>query len=80
MRVMEELKKRINQAVTTGRKWPNVVNVGKEYYGIYFIKKDIFVIWNGTDIEIDELSKETVEAITEKLEANDFEPNKSFVG
>jgi hypothetical protein len=37
---MEELKERINAAITTMRAWPNVVTVEERLFGPYFIGKD----------------------------------------
>lgn len=80
---MDDLKSRINAAITTMRKWPNVVNVNDENYGVYFIGKDIFIIYAGHDFDLDELEEfkpGVVEKIAVELEANRFESCKSFVG
>lgn len=80
----EEAKTRINNAITTGRTWPNVVSVSDKYedhYGIYFIGKEVFIINIGRDIELQELYEEDeslVEKIVLELEAGRFKPNKSF--
>lgn len=80
---MNEIKERINKAITTMRSWPNVVEVNKENFGVYFIGKEIFVIYSGTDFELEELEefrKGIVEKIVVELEANRFESCKMFVG
>lgn len=80
---MNELKERINKAITTMRKWPNVVEVDDENFGVYFIGKEIFVIYAGHDFDIEELEEfrnGIVEKIVVELEANRFESNKMFVG
>lgn len=77
---MNELKERIKNAITTMKKWPNVVKVNNEYYGIYFHGKEIFVIHNSCDTFVEELPKDVVEKIVVELEANRFEVNKSFQG
>lgn len=80
----EETKTRINNAITTGRKWPNVISVSDKYedhYGIYFMDKDVFIINSGMDRELQELYDEDeklVEKIVLELEAGRFKPNKSF--
>ena len=76
---MEELKERINAAITTMRAWPNVVTVEEHLFGPYFIGKEIYVICDGcTDVEIDELPKELVEKIVVELEAGRFKVSKCF--
>jgi hypothetical protein len=78
-KIMEELKERINAAITTMRKYPNVVTVDGRLYGPYFYKKEIYVICDGsTDVEIDELPKDIVEKIVVELEAGRFEASKCF--
>ena len=39
-------KDRINTVITTMRKWPHVVELGKECYGLYFQAKQIYIIHN----------------------------------
>jgi len=80
----EESKTRINNAITTSRKWPNVVSVSDKYedqYGIYFMDKDVFIINSGVDRELQELYDEDeklVEKIVLELEAGRFKLNKSM--
>lgn len=76
---MESLKVRINAAITTMRKWPNVVNVDGDYYGVYFHGKEICVI-HSSDALVEELPVSIVEKIVQELESGRYEVNKAFQG
>ena len=79
----EEAKTRINNAITTGRNWCNVVDIKDEdrHFGIYFIGKEVFIIDACVDRELQDLYDEDeniVEKIVLELEAGRFKLNKSM--
>ncbi len=77
---MKRLKERINAAITTMRKWPNVVKIGDEYYGVYFRGKEIFVIHNSCDTFVEELPINVVNSIVDELESGRYSVSKEFQG